>query len=989
MTAFFRLSLAGLIFALVSQLFAVQSQPAKGSQDKAARTASDAKKQAAQKPKKKASNSAQSPSGQGSSKKYLRDIYSLKCANGCTRSLKPADLISTLGDTGAFSLVPLGSTNVAIYSSNLDPAADAGKLAELKQSIDKVLNAQPISIEIRVPRVPAGSNLLNQVKSLDYAGITMNSVVPGSVRITKETGVSDETFTAFLNDLRHLFWSRESEAPEARVFYLDASDAADALNGNAPKSKPTPPADASNPSTAKKNDGTQLGGDKPTVKTDIGAKGNDQSPPAEQNSNKNTDKGNNSSGTNPNRTEKNVQGKEQSSGGKKTKAAAVGSSPKKDLASNDPASGGDNGSDSGDNKPPSSDQKPSATQNAAALPSIVPIATGDMLVFSGDDGEITEKKRILAAIDFPRPEVLLNVWSFQASSSEPSTPAQQALELRNKVGNFNDGLQHGIDRAYNYLQGEIAKGDFFEPTFYSYLSQQYVADSSNPASSTAHSSILLSPSSDVAILNNQHRANVCGRERYCLGYASLFKPMRPTLTDMLLAAISAADPRMEFMNALQQMMGNMPQVTAKWLKDNPQWSKDHPDNTCEDRDELILKIAEEKDTPLSQRQPFPLFCFGEELQSAIPANTGSVLPALRAALANFLFQYKMVVQYPHEFSPYDLSQSAQDLNSALNPFIQAFNRDLAAQLNTMQDMAKQSSKRNGWFGFSGHGTRFINNGIITVRTISGKETSVDTVTQNFFDATSAPSISDVLSSIGTAESNIPKVLKSNLTANEAAVIIGALNSVQPTTSKIGREFKITVTPHSLSGASAAQLDVSLDAHETAEPTLYSKDKNSSDQVSRVAQHTINTKVRLESIKLFEVSSFTAMLERSRKNFPLVPPFVEVPYIGSFISIPLPGAKEFHRSTAVMSAIIVPTAAALANGLAFVSDRIAVSITDGRDAPLCVDTGNNPVSCSFRKALSLTDFGDNSIKAFNRAMVKCFGEGKLPCNTTFATLSSEF
>jgi hypothetical protein len=194
------------------------------------------------------------------------------------------------------------------------------------------------------------------------------------------------------------------------------------------------------------------------------------------------------------------------------------------------------------------------------------------------------------------------------------------------------------------------------------------------------------------------------------------------------------------------------------------------------------------------------------------------------------------------------------------------------------------------------------------------------------------------------------VLKSNLSANEATVIIGALNSVQPTTAQIGREFKVTITPHSLSGASAAQLDVSLDAHEVAEPTLFTKDKSNSspDQLSRVAQHTINTKVRLESIKLFEISSFTAMLERSRKNFPLLPPFFEVPYIGSFISLPLPGAKEFHRSTAVMSAIVVPTAADLANGLAFNNDRLAVSVESRGSAAVvstpndanCTDAGGN-------------------------------------------------
>ena len=36
-----------------------------------------------------------------------------------------------------------------------------------------------------------------------------------------------------------------------------------------------------------------------------------------------------------------------------------------------------------------------------------------------------------------------------------------------------------------------------------------------------------------------------------------------------------------------------------------------------------------------------------------------------------------------------------------------------------------------------------------------------------------------MKSVSDAEKNIPGVLKTNLTANEAAVLLGALNSVQP------------------------------------------------------------------------------------------------------------------------------------------------------------------------------------------------------------------
>ena len=379
---------------------------------------------------------------------------------------------------------------------------------------------------------------------------------------------------------------------------------------------------------------------------------------------------------------------------------------------------------------------------------------------------------------------------------------------------------------------------------------------------------------------------------------------------------------------------------------------------------------------------FPMFCFREAVQAGFPTGDADITAAkpLRAAFANFLFQYKLSQQYPHEFSGYDLSQSAQELNAELNPLIVAFNRDLAAALAPLQQVANFDPKSNGWMGFSGHGTRFINNGIITVRTVSGKETVVDTVTQSFFDATNPPSITDVINSIGQAEKDTPAVLKANLTANQAAVIIGALNSVKPSTSKVGREFKIDVTPHSLSGASSAELDVSLNTSESAEPTLYSDGKSSSDNLSRVGVHTTVTKVRLESIKLFEISSFTAVLQRSRRNFPLLPPFVEIPYIGSIFSVPLPGAKEYHRSTAIMSAVVVPTAADLASGIAFTKDRVLVSPNRNGSDQACSlqdvlhEPGEGKKECRLEPALSLRDI-PGSITEFNKVMVRCLSEPK--------------
>lgn len=199
--------------------------------------------------------------------------------------------------------------------------------------------------------------------------------------------------------------------------------------------------------------------------------------------------------------------------------------------------------------------------------------------------------------------------------------------------------------------------------------------------------------------------------------------------------------------------------------------------------------------------------------------------------------------------------------------------------------------------------------------------------------------------------------------------------MQPSTSKVGRQFLIDITPRSLSGASSAELNVYLKTADVASPTRYSNSKSEEDNLSRIASQTVNTKVRLESIKLFEISSFSATLERSRQNFPILPSFVTIPYVGSFLSWPVKGAAQYHRSTAIMSAVVVPTAADLANGVAFTDDRICTGETEGASNSSSSGTPN----CFTHRALSLYDFQGKWIPSINKKVVNCLANGTATCS----------
>jgi hypothetical protein len=347
---------------------------------------------------------------------------------------------------------------------------------------------------------------------------------------------------------------------------------------------------------------------------------------------------------------------------------------------------------------------------------------------------------------------------------------------------------------------------------------------------------------------------------------------------------------------------------------------------------------------------------------------------LRAAVADFLFNYKMSQEFPQEFTPYNLQHSAQELNAELNPLVIAFNEDVAAFSHHLSShLEPPASGQQLLFShlWPNHKS-FLSDGLITVRGIGGIQSTVNTATQNYFDATQATSLSSILNALtgqggsagggGSTASTAAGILSGSVNPATALAALAAITP-PPTQAKIGRQLNFIVKPHTLPGASSAELEVQLLADESADPSLYQSGKatGASDTLSRVAQHDITTRVRVESVKLFELSSFSALLQRPRSKFPLIPPFIELPLIGSIASIQLPGLKEYHRSTAIVSAIIVPTATDLAYGMDFVHDRIITK----------ADTTAWDHLYEMRPSISFSQFTRTPIHAFHGAMVNCF------------------
>jgi len=620
---------------------------------------------------------------------------------------------------------------------------------------------------------------------------------------------------------------------------------------------------------------------------------------------------------------------------------------------------------------------------------------------TGDDAWITEKKRALALLDLPQPQVLINTWSLQNSTNKADEYGRVVNRLHDTVNEFNDVIQSSITAAWRSVNADLRNpsndaNSGWEPTFHNYVSQRAIlaVSSSTPTTVAATATGAAAPVEVALPANTINRSGLgaCKEAEYCLGYTSLLSSVNPRITDLLIGVIGAKNPLAIAENAIQQIQkicvgcdkgfaDALEKDLEKELGVDPQGTK-FSSGACQAKNQQQL-IA-------SHGRYLPLECFRAAVQRAGGGelcgceSTGQPQPGasqfglIRAALADFLFQYKMSSEYPHDFSPYDLSASAQALDGALAPFTEAFNEDLQTFQSYVRAKFIVDSHR-----LQGSSNAFLNSGIITVRTTSGDTATMSTGTQSFLDQSRASSVNELVTSITGANpagsgSGLTGVL-SNLSFNQAQVLEGALAAYQSRSLNISRQLNLTVKPRSLLGASAAETDVVLNADQGANAPNYWSPSGSggstTPDLSSVTQHDVTTHVRIDSVRLFEVSSFSAVLSKGRDKFPILPPFVELPYIGTLAGIPLKPATEYHTSSAMMSAIIVPTATDLAYTLRYVGDRVWTPVACSWPA----DAAGTP--CTVRRASSFQDFGNLPILEFHRQMLACIAaEGRIDTPT---------
>jgi len=991
-------------------------------------------------------------------------------------------IVSLLGNPTPFIVVAQGPNTIAIYSTRQPlrvlPEDEHKILYSFQEAIAALggrtaaslgitpAPAKPFSVELKIPHASGLGDLATRIGGLNYSSqFTVQDVGRNWVRITAPTQPDCDTWTSFLADIREMAWQLVSDPMSKKLFYLSSSDVATAFSGLATPAAATPAA-----TTAAASSGAAVSAGSPSATTTPAAGAASSATPSATSATTSAAPAAAAPSTSSNATiaitqppGSNIQITSDTTacvvaGLAFGNASGCGSTPTTAVT----------GTLATPTTPAATAPAPAAQAPLAMASVAVAAGTGeqtppDLLVYSdtnpGDDAQIEERNRILAQLDLPRPEMILSAWVTQNSSASPQAIGAFNNMVKNLVAEYDRQFEKVVLLGWQSVKDQSADPEYFNETFRSYIADRFIADTaqdSKPGSTVQElSQAFLDRSqaklADPVFPKKRTALGICERRRYCLGYSTLFSPLKPALTNLLLTIIAAKDPVKAADAAIERVQGPpLPPNSDETVCDMQGTSKrdvdvrkrchaiwrnldiDHvsprPQKaSCEERDFRGILAS-----LLDAHPPEPrvyLQCFKDEAEKllAYAPNSGTdekpplSLGLFRAAIADFLFDYKMSQQYPHEFVPYDLTQSANALNYAFNPLIDAFNRDLSSyQLFVRADMQYRAERLNSRMDdrccvkrlFGLDKPSFFNDGLITVRTISGQPTSVSTTSQSFLNGSTAPELPALLNSLaglGTSGAGSPPPTASTAggtttTASTTTTTSGGstlpasggtgasglfgkygalpavLANYQTTYAQIGRQLSISATPRSLATASSAEIAVTLNADESASGPLYTG-PGATDPVlntSRVANHDTTTRVRVDSIKLFEVSSFSAIVERSRSRFPLLPPFVEIPYIGTLAGIPLGSAKEFHSSTAIISANVVPTAADIAYGLRFVSDLVVDGLNPGPCSFYKGAAGpdvTNP--CVFRKMFSLRDVGQQPIREFNRNITRCFATETSP------------
>lgn len=388
------------------------------------------------------------------------DSSSRNCYGLYTKPLVSVDqpdisaIAALAGNPAPFVLATQGASTILIYATRYPPDPEQPILDRIVATLNgplgstpgksfgiKPADAKPTAFrrELSIAHAAALGDPAIRITALGYTKFAVQNIgsTPGRVRITATDTPACEDWKTFLTAVRSLEWDMSSASPVTKLWFLSSDEAQSVMTSLFP------------PAAANSSSGAAGGAGAASGSGAAGAAGSLSGAAAAA-----------AAGSSSNATisvsqpvGSKVEIKTDTTPCIEAGVALGTSNPCAPASSSGNTSSGPaaaaptSGGASGTNPIPAASTIstgsigiPSGTPAAPQLPP----SPRDMLVFGiptpGNDAQVVERNRILALLDLPRPEMIINAWVIQNSASDPRAMGDFSGEVRTLVERYNQSL---------------------------------------------------------------------------------------------------------------------------------------------------------------------------------------------------------------------------------------------------------------------------------------------------------------------------------------------------------------------------------------------------------------------------------------------------------------------------------------------------------------------------------------------------------------------
>jgi hypothetical protein len=406
-----------------------------------------------------------------------------------------------------------------------------------------------------------------------------------------------------------------------------------------------------------------------------------------------------------------------------------------------------------------------------------------------------------------------------------------------------------------------------------------------------------------------------------LGYTTALDPDRPylSMTDILLRINAAEDPAEKYNEVAEKLclLFQRPdyQDYITSLQKNPKKGK----TPIPFENFVRLDLLQENppsQQPVKNGQSKPS-CKGniEDVEFAKEENLRR-----RRAVLDFALQYANLRNNPDKFDPQSLQQSAESLNTLLDPLVEAINQDVSdlfiqPTLERIQAIVRRYRH-----------VQYAEVGKTRVATLNGSKSTVASKSVSTFEGNPPLRLNELLQEVKAVSTNTEGVVPNipitvgaqTIPAKLLVDVVAALSKDTSTWRELTSGISLDVTPSVLYNSASAELDIDF--------TIGPKDvtaeieRNSGEnarKLSRINQNTVNTKVYVNTLDIFALSTFNSQttVDGGRGYIPIIGTvwkgiFSSIPIFGELFSWRNPPKNVQHQSILLTNSFIVPTALGL-------------------------------------------------------------------------------